>query len=238
MTEYIKFAFELLFSGDKELWKTIAVTAEMSLFSTTISCLIGIPIGVILALSEFRGKGVVMRVLNTLMSLPPVLAGLIILLLFRSKGKLKYTFLAKIMGLELFTVNIMVLAQVFLITPIVASLTCLACIQKTASLKETSKGLGFSKTASAGLMIRDNKASLLGILATAFGRSIAEVGAVQIVGGNIMYKTRVMTTSIMLESNKGNFEYAVALGIVLLTLSLIVNSIAYTFQQSSKEKHR
>ena len=209
----------MLLSMDKEILQIIGVTLRMSFFSTGISCLIGMPLGVFMTSTSFKGKRTVKKVINTLMGLPPVVAGLIVYLLFTKNG------IFGSMGI-LFTVEVMVVAQCLLITPVVISLTSGVCSVNGKSLLETAKGLSFGKVKIMRLFLSQNRTALLSVMLTAFGRSVAEVGAVSIVGGNIQWKTRVMTTAIMLETNKGNFEFALALGIVLLIISFAVNIFA------------
>ncbi|MBR5826026.1 MAG: ABC transporter permease [Clostridia bacterium] len=212
-------AFEMLMSMDKELLQIIGVTLRMSFFSTLISCLIGMPLGVLLGKSRFKGKGTIIKLTGTFMGLPPVVAGLIVYMLFSKNG------IFGSLGL-LFTVEVMVIAQCMLIIPVVINLTHSITSVNASPLLETAKGLNFSKGKTALLMLTENKTALFSVVLTAFGRSIAEVGAVSLVGGNIQWKTRVMTTAIMLETNKGNFSFALALGIILLLISLTVNVIA------------
>lgn len=209
----------MLMSMDRELLQIIGVTLRMSFFSTTISCLMGMPLGVLMTSTDFKGKKTVRKIINTLMGLPPVVAGLIVYMLFTKYG------IFGSLGM-LFTVEVMVVAQCLLITPVVISLTSSVCSVNGRSLLETAKGLSFGKLKTMSLFLSQNKSALVSVMLTAFGRSIAEVGAVSIVGGNIQWKTRVMTTAIMLETNKGNFEFALALGIVLLVISFIVNILA------------
>ncbi|MEE1321596.1 MAG: ABC transporter permease [Acutalibacteraceae bacterium] len=212
-------AFEMLISMDREILQIIGVTLRMSFFSTTISCLIGMPLGVLLTSTDFKGKRTIKRIINTLMGLPPVVAGLIVYMLFTKYG------IFGSLGL-LFTVEVMVIAQCLLITPVVISLTGSVCSVNGKNLLETAKGLAFGKFKTMKLFLSQNRTALVSVVLTAFGRSIAEVGAVSIVGGNIQWKTRVMTTAIMLETNKGNFTFALALGLVLLTISFVVNILA------------
>ena len=209
----------MLMSMDRELLQLIGVTLRMSFFSTTISCLMGMPLGVLMTSTDFKGKKTVRKIINTLMGLPPVVAGLIVYLLFTKYG------IFGSLGM-LFTVEVMVVAQCLLITPVVISLTSSVCSVNGRSLLETAKGLSFGKLKIMRLFLSQTKSALVSVMLTAFGRSIAEVGAVSIVGGNIQWKTRVMTTAIMLETNKGNFEFALALGMVLLVISFIVNILA------------
>ena len=191
----------------------------MSFFSTLISCLIGIPLGVLLSKSRFKGKKTINRIINTLMGLPPVVAGLLVYLLFTHYGPFGR------LGI-LFTVKAMVIAQCLLITPVVISLSNSIVSVRVNRLTENAKGMGLPKHKIFALLVTENRTALLSVVLTAFGRSIAEVGAVSLVGGNIQWKTRVMTTAILLETNKGNFSFALALGIVLLIIALIVNIIA------------
>ncbi|MBQ7862453.1 MAG: ABC transporter permease [Clostridia bacterium] len=226
--EKITEALEMLLSMDGEILQIIGVTLRMSFFSTTISCLIGMPLGVIMTSSSFRGKRTIRKIINTLMGLPPVVAGLIVYLLFTKYGPLGS------FGM-LFTVEVMVVAQCLLITPVVISLTSGVCSVNGKSLLETAKGLSFGKIKTMRLFLSQNRIALSSVMLTAFGRSIAEVGAVSIVGGNIQWKTRVMTTAIMLETNKGNFEFALALGIVLLIISFAVNILASLLTREGEE---
>ena len=217
----------MLMNMDRELFQILGVTLRMSLFSTTVSCLIGMPLGVLTGKSDFKGKGTIKKLTGTLMGLPPVVAGLIVYMLFSKNGPLGA------MGI-LFTVEVMVIAQCILITPVVISITESMTSINAKSISETARGLNFSKWKTALLLLSENKQALLSVVLTAFGRSIAEVGAVSLVGGNIQWKTRVMTTAIMLETNKGNFSFALALGIVLLLISLIVNVLASVLVKEDK----
>lgn len=216
-------------SMDRELVQIIGVTLRMSFFSTTISCLLGMPLGVLLVSSRFKGKKTVKKIINTLMGLPPVVAGLIVYMLFTKYGIFGRFNL-------LFTVEIMVIAQCILITPVVTSLTQSVASVSGRQLLETSKGLGLSKFKTVLLLLSHNRTALFSVVLTAFGRSIAEVGAVSLVGGNIQWKTRVMTTAIMLETNKGNFSFALALGIILLLISLVVNLVASALTKEREDE--
>ena len=191
----------------------------MSFFSTGISCLLGMPLGVMLGKSDFKGKRTIKKLTGTLMGLPPVVAGLIVYMLFTKYG---------IFGSLgwLYSVNVMVIAQCLLITPVVISLTESIVSGTGRAVLETAKGLGFKKGKTLCLLLSENRYALVSIVLNAFGRSIAEVGAVSLVGGNIQWKTRVMTTAIVLETNKGNFSFALALGMILLVISLVANIIA------------
>lgn len=220
-------AFDMLLSMDRELLQIIGVTLRMSFFSTSVSCLLGMPVGVLIGKSDFKGKRAIKKLTGTLMGLPPVVAGLIVYMLFTKYGPFGS------LGM-LFTVEVMVVAQCLLITPVVISLTESMVSINAKSLTETAIGLNFSKVKTAFLLISENRQALLSVVLTAFGRSIAEVGAVSLVGGNIQWKTRVMTTAIMLETNKGNFSFALALGIILLLISLTVNILASVLVREDK----
>ncbi len=191
----------------------------MSFFSTVISCVLGMTLGIVIGRKDFKGKRTIKKITGTLMGLPPVVAGLIVYMLFTKYG---------IFGSLgwLYSVQVMVVAQCMLITPVVISLTESIVSINSRGILESAKGLGLSKKKTLSLLFTENKQALLSVILTAFGRSIAEVGAVSLVGGNIQWKTRVMTTAIVLETNKGNFSFALALGMVLLVISLIVNVLA------------
>lgn len=221
-------ALSLLAEMDTELLQIIGVTLRMSFFSTLISCLTGIPAGVLLGKSSFKGKRTIKKLTGTLMGLPPVVAGLIVYMLFTKHGPLGS------LGM-LFTVEVMVVAQCMLIIPVVINLTESVVRINASRLSETAKGLGMGKAKTALLILSENKQSLLSVVLTAFGRSVAEVGAVSLVGGNIQWKTRVMTTAIMLETNKGNFSFALALGVILLIISFAVNIIAAMLVKEDKQ---
>lgn len=217
--ESFKEALALVFSLDKELMQIIGVTLRMSLTSTSLSCIIGIPLGIFLGSIDFRGKSFVMRILYTLMGLPPVVAGLLVFLLLSHSGPLGSLKL-------LFSVEAMVIAQCVLITPIVTGLCASVIGINAPRLLETANGLRLPRHTKTKLLLIENKIPLISVALTGFGRAISEVGAVSLVGGNIQFKTRVMTTAIMLETNKGNFEFAIALGFILISIAFIINFAA------------
>ncbi len=229
--EQLKSAFTLLCSFNGELWQIIGVTLEMSLTSTLISCLIGMPLGMTAGRSDFIGKGAFMRITNVLMGLPPVVAGLVVFMLLSRKGPFGS------LGL-LFSLPAMIIAQVLLITPIVTGLSASLSAARAPSLTETASGLGIGKGRQVLLLLGECRAQLFSVAAAGFGRAVSEVGAVQLVGGNVQFKTRVMTTAIMLETNKGNFEFAIALGIILLLISFVINGLAYTLAEKTNDKNR
>ncbi len=217
-------ALSLLFGPDGELRQIIAVTLEMSFFSTLFSSLIGIPLGVLLGGSEFRARSWLMHITNTLMGLPPVVGGLVVYLLLSRSGPLGSLKL-------LYTVQAMVIAQVVLITPIITGMTAAIVSLPAPRIRETAAGIGISPARRLLYMVYECRVQFLAVVLAGFGRSIAEVGAVQIVGGNIQHKTRVMTTAIMMQTNLGQFEYAVVLGVVLLLISFVINTVVQRFQE-------
>lgn len=218
----------LLLQQNSELRQIIGVTLYMAFLSTTISSCLGLPLGMLIGSRSFWGKGALLRVLNTLMGLPPVVAGLLVFFLLSRSGPLGQFKL-------LYTVNAMVIAQVVLITPVIAGLSASIVSDCAPRIKETALGMGMSRFKELSCLLYECRAQFMAVVLTGFGRSIAEVGAVSLVGGNVQYKTRVMTTAIMLETNKGNFEFAVALGVVLLLISFIINSIALSLRERKRQ---
>ncbi|MDK2981516.1 MAG: tungstate transport system permease protein, partial [Chloroflexota bacterium] len=198
--EYLLQALNLLFGSDPELRQIIGVTLQMSVLSTSISALLGLPLGIWIGSNEFRGKQWVQRINNTLMGLPPVVAGLAVMLILSRSGPLGQWKL-------LYTVTAMVIAQVVLITPILTGLTANLVSLRAPQIRETAAGMGLSPFKRMLYTAYDCRVQFVSTILAGFGRAIAEVGAVQIVGGNVQYKTRVMTTAIMLQTNMGHFEF-------------------------------
>ena len=222
--ETINEIINLLFGPDNELRQIIWVTLKMSFFSTGISALIGIPLGVILGGIKFPGRGIVMRITTTLMGLPPVVAGLVVYLILSRSGPLGHMKL-------LYTITAMVIAQVVLITPIIAGLTANTVGTRVKQVAETAIGIGMSMPKRLYYSLYECRRQMVAVVLMGFGRAISEVGAVQMVGGNIQFKTRVMTTSIMMVSNMGRFEVAIALGVVLLLIAFLINFIVHFFDE-------
>ncbi len=225
--EVLKQAVALILGGDRELWQIIGTTLVMSLFSTGASVLIGVPAGMLIGQKRFRGKGLILRITNTLMGLPPVLAGLIVFMLFRSVGPFGRLHL-------MFSLPVMVIAQVLLISPVITGLSAAAAEEKATALMQTAAGLGIPPFRRVMLLLRECTGQLVSVALMGFGRSIAEVGPVSLAGGEIQFKTRVMTAAILLEANRGDFEKALALGILLLLLALLVNIPAYSLRERLK----
>jgi len=224
-------AFNLILSNNPTLNEIIFTTLKMALISSALSLLIGAPAGLILACKDFKGKKAVLVILRTLMGLPPVVVGIVLYVLFSGTGIFGRLNL-------IFTVELMIIAQVFLITPIVAGLTETAAKQPCMMMKETAKGLKMKGGKVFLLSLSESRYQLVAVYLFAFARAISEVGAVQIVGGNILHKTRVMTTTIALNYNTGQFTYAAALGIILLILTFAINLIAALIQFSASRAQR
>ena len=222
-TSVIK-AIQLIISMDPELLDILSVTARMSFQSSILALLIGLPIGILLGACKFPGRNALLVANRTLMGMPPVVCGLIFYMLFSGVGPLRHMKL-------LFTVKIMILAQIVLITPIVVGNmeTYVSGIAPT--VRETAKGLGLGGFKTFTLLCNECVYPIISAYLLAFSRSIAEVGAVSMVGGAISWKTNVMTTAIMQHTSRGNFTLGVALGLILLTLSLIINIVISLLQR-------
>lgn len=212
-------AMQLLFSNNKQLWNIISITLRMGLSSSVLALVIGTPLGILLGSSRFRGKQVLVVLNRTMMGLPPVVCGLICYMLFSGVGPLRHLKL-------LYTVNGMIIAQVILLTPLVLGNLESHVSAIAPSILETTRGMGLGRIATMRLLIVESVYQILYAYLFGLGRAFAEVGAISMVGGAIAYKTNVMTTAIMNYSNRGDFTLALALGIILLFLSLILNSAA------------
>lgn len=217
-------AILLIFSLDRELLNILGTTARVSLSSSILALTIGVPIGLWLGSSRFPGRGTLVVVNRTLMGMPPVVCGLLFYLLFSGVGPFRHLRL-------LFTVRIMILAQMVLITPIVIG-TMETYVRETAfPLRETARGLGLGRGKEFCLLLNECVYPMLSAYLLAFSRAIAEVGAVAMVGGAIAWKTNVMTTAIMQYTNMGKFTLGIALGLILMVLSLIVNVVLTLLQR-------
>jgi len=217
-------AIQLILSADPELLNILRVTADMSLQSSLIALLLGLPIGIWLGSCKFPGRNTLLVVNRTLMGMPPVVCGLLFYMLFSGVGPFRHLKL-------LFTVKIMIMAQVVLITPIVVGNMETYVSGVAPAMRETAKGLGLGRIKTFLLLCNECIYPIISAYLLAFARSIAEVGAVSMVGGAIAWKTNVMTTAIMQHTNRGNFTLGVALGIILLTVSLIVNTVIFLLQR-------
>ncbi|MFO7853910.1 MAG: ABC transporter permease [Paracoccaceae bacterium] len=207
----------LVLGLDGELMGIVALSLAVSLSATALACLVGLPLGALLAVTRFRGRGAAVAVLNALMGLPPVVVGLSVYLLVSASGPLGPLRL-------LYTPAAMILAQAILVTPIVAALTRETVAALDAEYDEYLRTLGAGPLFRVGTLLWDGRFALTTAALAGLGRALAEVGAVMIVGGNIAHVTRVMTTAIALETSKGELAMALALGAILVTLSLAVTA--------------
>ncbi|WP_156943725.1 ABC transporter permease [Alkaliphilus transvaalensis] len=219
-------AMRLLFSLDKEVYEVIILSLYVSLTSTLLSGLVAVPCGIIIGTKQFPFKKPLVRFIYTMMSLPPVIVGLIVYLFISRRGPLGH------LGL-IFTPTAMIIAQFLLVTPIITGILYNGAKEKGEEIKRVAKTLGANPSQTLILLIKELRFSIFTGLVSGFGRAISEVGAVMIVGGNIKGHTRVMTTTIAMLRNMGEYENAIAIGIVLLLISFVVNSFLYHLQQDS-----
>jgi len=220
-------AFGLVLSADPDLLEIIALSLQVSLTAVLVACVIGLPLGSAVAMGRFRGRTAVIILLNALMGLPPVVVGLLIYLLLSNAGPLGWMQL-------LYTPTAMIIAQAVLITPIVAALSREVIEQLHQEYAEQFHSLSVPRASAAVALLWDGRYSLLTVTLAGFGRAVAEVGAVIIVGGNIDHLTRVMTTAIALETSKGDLALALALGLVLITIALSVNATVMALRLTAR----
>jgi tungstate transport system permease protein len=222
--EGLAHAVWLLLSGDPEVWRITLLSLEVSGSATALSLLVGIPCGTALALSRFRGRGLLVSAVNTGMGLPPVVVGLFVTILLWRNGVLG--------ALELlYTPAAMVIAQFVIAAPIVIGLTLAAIQQVPDSFRLQMLGLGASRVQMVAVLLREARLPMLAAVMAGFGGVISEVGASMMVGGNIRGSTRVLTTATVLETGKGNFDVAIALSVILLAITFAVNWALTSIQQ-------
>ncbi len=217
-------AFALVTSLDGKLWEIVARSLWVSGVATLLASGIGVLLGAWLAVARFSGRGVVLALLNTMLAIPSVVVGLLVYLMLSRSGPLGS------LG-WLFSVKAMVVAQTLLILPIVVALTRQLIEDADVLHGEQLQSLGAGSFMRAVLHVWDERFAVLMVLLAAFGRAIAEVGAVMVVGGNIEGFTRVMTTAIALETSKGDLPLALGLGVVLLTVVLLLNAVVALVRQ-------
>ncbi|MEE8444539.1 MAG: ABC transporter permease [Alphaproteobacteria bacterium] len=220
-------AFRLLVTFDADLAEIVLLSLQVSLVAVAVAALIGLPAGAALALFRFPGRKPIVVALNALMGLPPVVVGLFVYLVLSRAGPLGVLEL-------LFTPVAMMIAQTILITPIVAALARQVIEDLWREYSEQLRSLGAGPAQAVGTLLWDGRFSLITVVLAGFGRASAEVGAVMIVGGNIAHLTRVMTTSIALETGKGNLDLALGLGIVLMILALSINAAAHLIREAAE----
>lgn len=221
-------AFALLAAGDPELLAVIALSLRVSLSATALACTLGIPLGMALAMARFPGRRALVVLVDALMGLPPVVVGLLVYLLLSRAGPLGH------LGL-LYTPTAMVIAQSLLVLPVVTALSRNLGEQLLAEYGEFLRALGAGPLRRVAALAVEGRHALVTVALAGFGRAIAEVGAVMIVGGNIRHHTRVMTTAIALETGKGELATALALGIVLVAVALSVNTLAHLLRARERE---
>ena len=220
-------SLRLILQGDAELWAIVLLSLQVSLTAVFLACLIGMPLGAALAVTRFRGRGGVIVVINALMGLPPVVVGLLVYLMLSNSGPLGVLQL-------LYTPSAMIIAQLILVTPIVAALTRQIVETLNEEYADQLRSFGLTRLRSVPVLLWDGRFALTTAVLAGFGRAIAEVGAVMIVGGNINHVTRVMTTTIALETSKGNLPLALALGAILILLALAVNAAVSLIDTASR----
>jgi tungstate transport system permease protein len=218
ITQSFATAFSLIASGDGALWSIVGRSLWVSGVATVLASGLGVLLGAWLAVARFQGRGGVLAVLNTMLAIPSVVVGLLVYLLLSRSGPLGY------LG-WLFSVKAMVLAQALLVLPIVAALTRQLVEDADVLHGEQLQSMSAGSFMRGALHVWDERFAVLMVLLAAFGRAIAEVGAVMVVGGNIEGFTRVMTTAIALETSKGDLPLALGLGLVLLAVVLLLNAL-------------
>ena len=223
LSEAVQKAFWLIVNFDRELGVVVWTSLSVSITSTILASAVGVPLGFAIAISEFRGKHHVEVALNTAMALPTVVVGLTVYSLISRQGPLGAY------GL-LFTPGAMVIGQFLLATPIITALSLSATKSIDARVGETARTLGANAAQTATAILSEARYAILVAIAAGFGRVIAEVGSAMILGGNIHGYTRTMTTAIALETGKGEFALAMALGIILLLVALSVNAVVQSFR--------
>ncbi|MDX1432370.1 MAG: ABC transporter permease [Gammaproteobacteria bacterium] len=223
-------AIELISAMDADLVEIVLLSLQVSLSAVLLAALIGLPLGAMVALARFPGRGAAVTLLNALMGLPPVVVGLVVYLLLSRAGPLGE------LGL-LFTPTAMVIAQTILVTPIIAALTRQTVADANEEYAEQLRSLRVRSVSRALTLLWESRFSLLTGVLAGFGRASAEVGAVIIVGGNINHVTRVMTTTIALETSKGDLPLALGLGIILVSLVILINALALSVQGLARRRY-
>ena len=230
MAEAVLTAVGLIFAGDATLGGIVLLSLAVSLSAVALATVIGLPLGAAIAVGRFPGRRAVVVLLNALMGLPPVVVGLFVYLMVSRAGPLGS------LGI-LFTPTAMVVAQTILILPIIAALCRQAVEDAWVEYEEQLRSLGASRLGAALTLVWDIRFSLLTAVLAGLGRASAEVGAVMIVGGNIDGVTRVMTTTIALETSKGDLPLALALGIVLILLVIAINAAAAYIRDAAQRRY-
>jgi tungstate transport system permease protein len=217
-------SLHIIASGDREAFGILFLTLRVSIIATAVATLIGAPLGFIIGVSKFRGKGIALAVLNTAMSLPTVTVGLIVFAMISRRGPLGS------MGL-LFTPAAIIIGEVILALPIITALVCAAVNGMDDSARKTALTLGAGPLRAALTVVSEARYAILAAVVAGFGRVIAEVGSAMMLGGNIRGVTRTLTTAIAFETGKGEFGFSFALGILLLLLAFAVTGAFHLIQR-------
>ena len=226
--EVIFQSFELIFSFDSDLYEIIFLSLKVSFFALFISTIIGLPFSAFLASADFFGKRFITIFFNSMMALPPVFVGLVLYILFSNSGPLGFFEI-------LYTPRIMVLAQIIIILPIIISVTTETLEQISNEYQELMLVVNASLSDKIKTILWDARFMMFTCILTGLGRALSEVGAIIIVGGNIIHFTRVMTTTIALETSRGNLTLAMSLGIILIFISLILSSLVMIIKLTAKK---
>ncbi|GJM02585.1 MAG: ABC transporter permease [Rhodomicrobium sp.] len=229
LSEAFLTAIRLMTSADRDLIEIVLLSFKVNGLAVFIACLIGLSTGALLAVYRFKGRTTILVCINALMGLPPVVVGLMVYMTLSNAGPLG------VLGL-LYTPTAMIIAQTILITPIIAALTRQSLELIYREYKEQLTSLGVGGIAMAKTLLWDGRYQLTTVILAGFGRAVAEVGAVMIVGGNINHLTRIMTTAIALETSKGDLALAMALGIILITIAFIINALVYAINSAAEHR--
>ena len=221
-------AVRLIVSLDPGTYEALGTSLRVTMSALFWSALAGFPLGILLAFSHFRGKQGVMNVVYTLMGFPPVVAGLLVYLLFSRSGPLGVLQL-------LYTPTAMVVAQIALAFPVIVGLSVLGLRGADKGVFDLALTLGATRAQASVALLREARLAILGAVITAFGNAISEVGAAMLVGGNIQGATRTLTTALVLETRQGSFDRAIALGIILLLVSFLVNIVLSRLGEGTSE---
>ena len=220
-------AIQLILSLDPEVLNITLLSLRVSGTAVILASIVGLPTGTLLGLYNFKGKQIVTNLVNTMMGLPPVVVGLFVFLLLSRSGPLGP------LGL-LYTPLAMIIAQFILATPIVTGITMAAVSNVDRAVKETAISLGATESQLIWTILKETRTSILSGIIVAFGQVLSEVGAIMIVGGNIRWHTRALTTAIVLETRRGEFALSIALGLILISLAFIINMVLTYLQRKGE----
>lgn len=224
IVEGFKEALKLLSSFDPEIMEIVVLSVFVSTSATILGSIIAIPLGVFFGIKKFKGKRLFSRITYTMMSIPTVVVGLVVAIALSRRGPIGYLNL-------LYTSKAMIIAQTLLVMPLIFGLTYGLSKSRGKEIQRIAFTLGANTFQTVMLIIRELKVDILVNIATAFSRAISEVGAVMIVGGNIKGHTRVITTTISMMNSMGDYPMAIALGLVLLIISFVINSFIYSYNK-------